>query len=91
LRPGQPALLAVLTLIVSLSVQAQSSEALPPLPDSRADPAAGAGEMAPMRTGDKAIQATPPPATKSSPAKSTPAGPPAPSTSSTASSATVAR
>ena len=90
MRPGQPALLAVLTLIVSLSVQAQSSEALPPLPDSRADPAAGAGEMAPMRTGDKAIQATPPPATKSSPAKSTPAGPPAPSTSSTASSATVA-
>ena len=90
MRPGQPALLAVLTLIVSLCVQAQSSEALPPLPDSRADPAAGAGEMGPMRTGDKAIQATPPPATKSSPAKSTPAGPPAPSTSSTASSATVA-
>ena len=90
MRPGQPALLAVLTLIVSLSVQAQSSDALPPLPDSRADPAAGAGEMSPMRTGDKAIQATPPPATKSSPAKSTPAGPPAPSTSSTASSATVA-
>ena len=83
MRPGQPALLAVLTLIVSLSVQAQSSEALPPLPDSRADPAAGAGEMAPMRTGDKAIQATPPPATKTSPAKSTPAGQPAPSTSST--------
>ena len=90
MRPGQPALLAVLTLIVSLCVQAQSSEALPPLPDSRADPAAGAGEMGPMRTGDKAILATPPPATKSSPAKSTPAGPPAPSTSSTASSATVA-
>ena len=90
MRPGQPALLAVLTLIVSLCVQAQSSEALPPLPDSRADPAAGAGEMGPMRTGDKAIQATPPPATKSSPAKSTPAGPPAPSTSSTASSTTVA-
>jgi len=83
LRPGQPALLAVLTLIVSLSVQAQSSEALPPLTDSRADPAAWAGEMAPMRTGDKAIQATPPPATKTSPAKSTPAGQPAPSTSST--------
>ena len=83
MRPGQPAFLAVLTLIVSLSVQAQSSEALPPLPDSRADPAAGAGEMAPMRTGDKAIQATPPPATKTSPAKSTPAGQPAPSTSST--------
>ena len=83
MRPGQPALLAVLTLIVSLCVQAQSSEALPPLPDSRADPAAGAGEMGPMRTGDKAIQATPPPATKTSPAKSTPAGQPAPSTSST--------
>jgi len=89
LRPGQPALLAVLTLIVSLSVQAQSSDALPPLPDSRADPAAGAGEMSPMRTGDKAIQATPPPATKTSPAKPTPGGPPAPNTSSTTSSTTV--
>ena len=89
MRPGQPALLAVLTLIVSLCVQAQSSEALPPLPDSRADPAAGAGEMSPMRTGDKAIQATPPPATKTSPAKPTPGGPPAPNTSSTTSSTTV--
>ena len=89
MRPGQPALLAVLTLIVSLSVQAQSSDALPPLPDSRADPAAGAGEMSPMRTGDKAIQATPPPATKTSPAKPTPGGPPAPNTSSTTSSTTV--
>src|SRR5262249_40513739 len=47
--------------MVSLSVQAQSSDALPALPDSRADPAAGAGEMAPMRTGDKSVQATPPP------------------------------
>src|SRR5262249_53646410 len=56
-------------------------DALPPLPDSRADPAAGAGEMAPMRTGDKSIQATPPAAT--APAKSAPAGPAAPTASST--------
>jgi len=42
-------------------VRAQSSEPLPPLPDSRADPAAGAGEMAPMRTGSKGVEATPPP------------------------------
>jgi hypothetical protein len=61
LRPGQPALLAVLTLLASISVRAQSSEPLPQLPDSRADPAAGAGEMAPMRTGSKAVEATPPP------------------------------
>jgi hypothetical protein len=71
LRQGQPALLAALTLIASLSVHAQSSDSLPPLPDSRADPAAGAGEMAPMRTGDKAIQATPPPPSSTpAPAKS---------------------
>ena len=57
----QPALLAVLTLIVSIPVRAQSTDPLPALPDSRADPAAGAGEMAPMRTGDKSVQATPPP------------------------------
>lgn len=44
-----------------MSVRAQSSAPLPPLPDSRADPAAGAGEMAPMRTGSKAVEATPPP------------------------------
>jgi hypothetical protein len=74
LRPGQTALLAVLTLIVSFSVRAQSSDALPALPDSRADPAAGAGEMAPMRTGDKAIQATPPPP-RSAPGASAPAAP----------------
>ncbi len=42
-------------------MRAQSSEPLPPLPDSRADPAAGAGEMAPMRTGSKGVEATPPP------------------------------
>jgi hypothetical protein len=83
LRPGQPALLAALTLIVSLSVQAQSSEALPALPDSRADPAAGAGEMSPMRTGDKSIQATPPPATPGS-TKAAPAGQPPPAGSPTA-------
>jgi hypothetical protein len=57
---------------VGLSVQAQSSDALPTLPDSRADPAAGAGEMAPMRTGDKSIQATPPPPS-SAPATAAPA------------------
>jgi hypothetical protein len=57
----QPAVLAVLTLVASISARAQSTESLPPLPDSRADPAAGAGEMAPMRTGDKSVQATPPP------------------------------
>ena len=61
MRLGQPALLAVLTVLASISVRAQSSDSLPPLPDSRADPAAGAGEMAPMRTGSKAVQATPPP------------------------------
>ena len=69
MRQGQPALLAALTLIASLSVHAQSSDSLPALPDSRADPAAGAGEMSPMRTGDKSIQATPPPPS-SAPAKS---------------------
>ena len=72
MRPGLPALLAVLTLTVGLSARAQSSDALPALPDSRADPAAGAGEMAPMRTGDKSIQATPPP-TGSAPATAAPA------------------
>jgi len=74
--------------MVSLSVQAQSSDALPALPDSRADPAAGAGEMAPMRTGDKSIQATPPPAT-GAPTKAAPAGAPGlPASSSTASPST---
>jgi hypothetical protein len=62
LRLRQPALLAVLTLLASLPVRAQSTDAPPPLPDSRADPAGGAGEMAPMRTGSKSLQATPPPA-----------------------------
>jgi hypothetical protein len=66
-RLGQPALLAVLTLLASVAVRAQSSEALPPLPDSRADPAAGAGEMAPMRTGNKALEATPPPSSATPP------------------------
>jgi hypothetical protein len=61
LRLGHPALLAVLTVIASTSARAQSSDALPALPDSRADPAAGAGEMTPMRTGGKQVQATPPP------------------------------
>src|SRR6185295_19438009 len=42
----------------------------------RADPAAGAGEMAPMRTGDKSIQATPPPASPA-PSKAAPGAPPA--------------
>ena len=59
MRLGQPALLAVLTLLASVAVRAQSSEPLPPLPDSRADPAAGAGEMAPMRTGSKAARGHP--------------------------------
>ena len=76
MRQGQPALLAALTLIASLSVHAQSSDSLPALPDSRADPAAGAGEMAPMRTGDKSIQATPPPASPA-PSKAAPGAPPA--------------
>ena len=74
MRHGQPALLAVLTLTVGLSARAQSSDALPALPDSRADPAAGAGEMAPMRTGDKSIQATPPPSSTPSPAAPAAAG-----------------
>ncbi|HEY1418687.1 MAG TPA: dihydrolipoamide acetyltransferase [Myxococcaceae bacterium] len=87
MRPGQPALLAVLTLVASVSVRAQSSGSLPPLPDSRADPAAGAGEMAPMRTGDKSVKATPPPPS-AAPAK-TPSGaaPPPPADSAPAASA----
>jgi len=76
LRLGQPALLAVLTVLASVTVRAQSSEPLPALPDSRADPAAGAGEMAPMRTGDKSLQATPPPAT--APARPGPTAAPPP-------------
>ena len=72
MRQAQPVLLAVVTVLASISVHAQSTDALPALPDSRADPAAGAGEMAPMRTGDKSLQATPPP-TSSTPAKGAPA------------------
>jgi len=74
---------------VGLSVQAQSSDALPALPDSRADPAAGAGEMAPMRTGDKSIQATPPPPS-STPASAAPAAAGAASAPATSSSAVTA-
>ena len=66
-----PPLLAVLFL--ATAAQAQSSDPLPPLPDSRADPAAGAGEMAPMRTGSKEVQAQPPaPATSTAPRSSMP-------------------
>ena len=79
MRQAQPVLLVVVTVLASISVHAQSSDALPPLPDSRADPAAGAGEMAPMRTGDKSLQATPPPASstpvKGAPAAASPAAP----------------
>ncbi len=77
MRPGQSALLAALTVLASVSVLAQSSDALPPLPDSRADPAGGAGEMAPMRTGDKSLQATPPAPAPAKPG-STAAPPPPP-------------
>ena len=77
MRPGQPALLAVLTLVASISVRAQSSDTPPPLPDSRADPAAGAGEMAPMRTGSKGVEATPPPPAAAPKSTSGAAGAPA--------------
>ena len=61
----------LLALVLATTVQAQTGNQLPPLPDSRADPAAGAGEMAPMRTGSKNVQAQPPPpATKASPSPS---------------------
>ena len=73
MRLGHPALLAVVFVIASASVRAQSSDTLPPLPDSRADPAAGAGEMAPMRTGGKEVQATPPPPTAAPPGRAAPA------------------
>jgi hypothetical protein len=67
-------------VLASITVRAQSSDALPPLPDSRADPAAGAGEMAPMRTGSQGVQATPPAPGKAAPkpgaaAAPAPAGP----------------
>ena len=81
MRPGSYPLLAVLTVLASTSVHAQSGEALPQLPDSRADPAGGAGEMAPMRTGSQNVQAAPPPAT-AAPAK--PGASPAPAAAPTA-------
>jgi hypothetical protein len=62
LHRWSPPLLTTL-LAVASAVHAQSAGSLPPLPDSRADPAAGAGEMAPMRTGTKDVQVQPPPAT----------------------------
>ncbi|HVP59371.1 MAG TPA: dihydrolipoamide acetyltransferase [Myxococcaceae bacterium] len=65
-------------MLASVSVRAQSSDALPALPDSRADPAAGAGEMAPMRTGDKGVQATPPPPAAAPATESSTAAPPPP-------------
>ncbi len=83
MRQAQPVLLVVVTVLASISVHAQSSEALPALPDSRADPAAGAGEMAPMRTGDKSLQATPPPS-GSTAGKGAPAAPPPPAPGSAA-------
>ena len=81
MRPGSYPLLAVLTVLASTSVHAQSGEALPQLPDSRADPAGGAGEMSPMRTGSQNVQAAPPPAT-AAPAK--PGASPAPAAAPTA-------
>ena len=76
MRLRHPALLAVFTVLASVSVRAQSGDALPPLPDSRADPAGGAGEMAPMRTGSQNVQATPPPAASPAPTAKGPAAPP---------------
>ena len=74
-------------MLAGATALAQSSGALPALPDSRADPAAGAGEMAPMRTGDKSLQATPPPPA-AAPGKSGPtAGPPPPPSSAPAATA----
>ena len=54
-------------MLASVAVRAQSSDPLPALPDSRADPAGGAGEMAPMRTGSKTLEATPPPPSATAP------------------------
>jgi hypothetical protein len=69
LHRWSPPLLAALFL--ATAARAQSADQLPPLPDSRADPAAGAGEMAPMRTGSKDTQAQPPsPATTAAPRSS---------------------
>jgi len=67
-------------VLASISVRAQSSDALPPLPDSRADPAAGAGEMAPMRTGSQGVKATPPPPTAPAPKTGATTAPAAPAT-----------
>jgi hypothetical protein len=77
LRRSRSVLLLLLAASLSNTARAQSNEALPPLPDSRADPAAGAGEMAPMRSGNKELQATPPPsATPGSPTSKSTAAPP---------------
>ncbi len=88
MRRSRSVLLFLLAASLSTAAGAQSNQALPPLPDSRADPAAGAGEMAPMRSGSKGLQATPPPSAPpgSAASQSTPAPsgskstvPPAPS------------
>src|SRR5262249_38918160 len=63
----------LLALVLATAVQAQSTNPLPPLPDSRADPAAGAGAMAPMRTGSKEVQAQPPPPAAAAPRPPSPA------------------
>jgi hypothetical protein len=83
LRRSRSVLLLLLAASLSTAARAQSNEALPPLPDSRADPAAGAGEMAPMRSGSKELQASPPPSAPpgSTPSKSTAAPPGSKSTS----------
>jgi hypothetical protein len=70
LRRSRSVLPLLLAATLSGAAHAQSNEVLPPLPDSRADPAAGAGEMAPMRAGSKELQTTPPP---SGPGASAPA------------------
>ena len=79
LHRWSPPLLLTL-LAVASAVHAQSPERSRPLPDSRADPAAGAGEMAPMRTGGKDVQAQPPPpaATGTAPRAATSAPAPVP-------------
>ena len=80
--------LLLFAFVLATAVQAQSTDPLPPLPDSRADPAAGAGEMAPMRTGSKEVQAQPPPpatgaprSSSSAPATSVPVSGPSPTAS----------
>jgi len=83
LRRSRSVLLLLLAASLNNAARAQSNEALPPLPNSRADPAAGAGEMAPMRSGNKELQATPPPSATpgSTTSKSTAAPPGSKSTS----------